>query len=264
MTSQALPSPSRDWQVRWYQLVRSMARVSTPQGEEQLLDWLLRPGEARVLAFVNAHAFNMVVDSEPFYQALMSADVVVRDGIGVSLLMQLCNQTPGQNLNGTDMIPKLLARANGLPVALFGTREPWLAQAGQVVREKLAPDSPCVVANGFMELQDYIRLAVQHRPRVIVLGMGMPKQEEVALALRAALGAPCLIVCGGAIIDFLGGKVPRAPRWMRRSGLEWLFRLGREPRRLWNRYVHGNPLFMKRALSMAMRSLRQRWPQQMA
>jgi exopolysaccharide biosynthesis WecB/TagA/CpsF family protein len=250
--------------VRWYQLVRTMARVSTPLGEEQLLDWLLRPGEARVLAFVNAHAMNLVAESEPFYQALMSADVVVRDGVGVSLLMQLCNQAPGQNLNGTDLIPKMLARANGQPVALFGTREPWLTQASKAVSEQLAPDSACVVAHGFLPLQEYIRIAAQHRPRVIVLGMGMPKQEEVALMLRAALGAPCLIVCGGAIIDFLGGKVPRAPRWMRRSGLEWLFRLGREPLRLWNRYVHGNPLFMKRALLMAVRSLRHRWPPQVA
>ncbi|MCC2677219.1 MAG: b-glycosyltransferase, Glycosyltransferase Family 26-like protein [Ramlibacter sp.] len=255
-----LPSPSRDWQMRWYQLVRSMARVNSPRGEEQLLDWLLRPGEARVLAFVNAHAMNMVAESGSFYQSLMSADVVVRDGVGVSLLMQLCNQSPGHNLNGTDLIPKVLARANGLPLALFGTREPWLTQAQQAVCRDLAPDSACVVANGFLQLHDYILLAAQHRPRVIVLGMGMPRQEEVAIALRAALGSPCLILCGGAIIDFLGGKVPRAPQWMRRSGLEWAFRLAREPRRLWNRYVHGNPLFLKRALAMAVRSLRHGWP----
>jgi N-acetylglucosaminyldiphosphoundecaprenol N-acetyl-beta-D-mannosaminyltransferase len=247
--------------MRWYQLVRSMARVNTPRGEDQLLDWLLRPGEARVLAFVNAHAMNLVAESEPFYQSLMSADVVVRDGIGVSMLMQLCNQAPGQNLNGTDLIPKLLARANGLPLALFGTREPWLAQARNVVCQQLAPDSSCVVAHGFLQLQDYIRVAALHRPRVIVLGMGMPKQEEVAVALRAALGSPCLIICGGAIIDFLGGKVPRAPRWIRRAGLEWAFRLGREPRRLWDRYVRGNPVFLKRSLAIAARSLRHGWPQ---
>jgi hypothetical protein len=186
---------------------------------------------------------------------------VVRDGIGLSLLMQMLNQTPGQNLNGTDLIPKLLARANGQPLALFGTRDPWLNRAQQVVLRKLAPASPCVTAHGYMELGEYIHLAAQQRPRVIVLGMGMPRQEEVAIALRAALGFPCLIVCGGAIIDFLGGKVPRAPAWMRRCGLEWAFRLGREPRRLWNRYVHGNPRFLKRAWSMAMRSLRQGWPQ---
>ncbi|GAC1536014.1 MAG: WecB/TagA/CpsF family glycosyltransferase [Ramlibacter sp.] len=249
------------WQMRWYRLVRSMARVHTPQGEDQLLDWLLRPGEARVLAFVNAHAMNTVAESEPFYQALMSADVVVRDGIGVSLLMQLCNQVPGQNLNGTDLIPKLIARADGQPIALFGTRDPWLGQASEVVLDELAPRSTCVVADGFLELGDYIRLAAQARPRVIVLGMGMPKQEQVAVALRAALGFSCLVVCGGAIIDFMGGKTPRAPQWMRSAGLEWAFRLGREPRRLWNRYVHGNPLFLRRALSIASRSLRNRWPQ---
>jgi exopolysaccharide biosynthesis WecB/TagA/CpsF family protein len=248
------------WQTRWYQLVRSMARVHTHGGEHQLLDWLLRPGEARVLAFVNAHAMNTVAESESFYQALMSADVVVRDGIGVSLLMQLLNQVPGQNLNGTDLIPQLIARADGQPIALFGTREPWLDRAHDRVQSDLAPRSPCITADGFLELGDYIRLAARHRPRLIVLGMGMPKQEQVAIALRAALGFPCLIVCGGAIIDFLGGKTPRAPQWVRETGLEWAFRLGCEPRRLWNRYVHGNPLFLRRAIAMASRSLRSGWP----
>ena len=249
-----------EWQDRWFQLVRSMARVHTPRGEAQLLDWLLRPGEARVLAFINAHAMNSVAENKQFFDALMGADVVVRDGIGMSLLMQLLNQPPGLNLNGTDLIPKVLARCNGRPISLFGTRDPWLGQAQQAVRSRLAPDSPCVTAHGFLELSDYIKLAAKHRPSVIVLGMGMPKQEEVAVALRAALGFSCLIICGGAIIDFLGGKVPRAPNWMRRAGLEWAFRLGREPARLWRRYVVGNPVFIRRATAMARRSLRQGWP----
>ena len=252
-----MPAPAEPgWQTRWYQLVRTMARVHTSQGEEQLLDWLLRPDEARVLAFVNAHAMNMVAESKAFYQSLMSADVVVRDGVGVSLLMQLLNQTPGQNLNGTDLIPKLLARADGQPVALFGTRDPWLQQAQEAVRTRLAPRSPCITANGFLELGDYIRLAARHRPRVIVLGMGMPKQEEVAVALRAALGFSCLVVCGGAIIDFLGGKTSRAPGWMRATGLEWSYRLALEPKRLFRRYVLGNPLFIARALRLAATSPR--------
>lgn len=80
------------------------------------------------------------------------------------------------------------------------------------------------------------------------------------MALRAALGGPCLIVCGGAILDFLGGKVTRAPRWMRRAGLEWAYRLAREPRRLWQRYLRGNPLFLRRAFAMARRGLRRGWP----
>ena len=73
----------------------------------------------------------------------------------------------------------------------------------------------------------------------------MPKQEAVAARL-AASGVPCLIVCGGAILDFLGGKVARAPGWLRRLGGEWVFRLVKEPRRLFMRYVVGNPMFLLR------------------
>lgn len=250
--------PRIDWPTRWHQLVRAMARVHTPAGEDQLLDWLVHPTEPRVLAFVNAHAMNTVVESESFFHSLLSADVVVRDGIGVAILMRLLNQPPGLNLNGTDLIPKLLARVNGQPVALFGTRDPWLSQARGVVAERVAPQSSFVIANGFLDVREYIRLAVRHRPAVIVLGMGMPRQEEVAILLRSALNFPCLIICGGAVIDFLGGKVPRAPAWVRKTGFEWAFRLGREPRRLWSRYVYGNPLFLRRALVVAGRNLFQR------
>jgi exopolysaccharide biosynthesis WecB/TagA/CpsF family protein len=78
--------------------------------------------------------------------------------------------------------------------------------------------------------------------------MGMPKQEIVAARL-AASGVPCLIVCGGAILDFLGGKVSRAPQWVRGLGCEWVFRLLSEPKRLFSRYVVGNPLFILRTLA---------------
>jgi N-acetylglucosaminyldiphosphoundecaprenol N-acetyl-beta-D-mannosaminyltransferase len=80
-----------------------------------------------------------------------------------------------------------------------------------------------------------------------VLGMGMPKQEAIAARL-AASGVPCLVVCGGAILDFLGGKVTRAPNWVRRLGCEWMFRLIGEPQRLFRRYVVGNPMFLLRTL----------------
>jgi N-acetylglucosaminyldiphosphoundecaprenol N-acetyl-beta-D-mannosaminyltransferase len=86
--------------------------------------------------------------------------------------------------------------------------------------------------------------------------MGMPRQEEVAAGLREVLSHPCLIVCGGAIIDFLGGKTPRAPLWMRKTGMEWVYRLALEPRRLFQRYVIGNPLFLTRALRLASLSRR--------
>lgn len=240
-----------EWQPRWHELVRAVVRVHSPSGEEQLLETLSRPSEPLVLAFVNSHAMNSAATSRKFFDAVMAADLVLRDGIGMQILLGLLNQSPGLNLNGTDLIPKILGRYAGRPIALFGTREPYLAQARTKILAQLAPGSACVTAHGFLETTAYVRLAAAHRPSLIVLGMGMPRQEEVAAVLRAALGFPCLIVCGGAIIDFLGGKTPRAPRWMRRAGLEWAFRLALEPRRLFRRYIIGNPLFIARALSLA-------------
>ena len=85
------------------------------------------------------------------------------------------------------------------------------------------------------------------QPDLIVLGMGMPKQERVAHLLRSQLDHPCLIVCGGAIIDFMGGRVSRAPLWMRQLGIEWIYRFLHKPVRMFRRYVVGNPQFLWRS-----------------
>ena len=251
------PGRPGDWRPRWEQLVKGIVRIHTERGEEQLIDSLAHPAEPLVLAFVNAHAMNSAAVSEEFFDAVMSADLVLRDGIGMAILLRLLNQAPGLNLNGTDLIPKIIARYAGRPIALFGTEDPYLTRACEVVETRLAPRSECVVANGFLETQAYLHLAAEYRPELIVLGMGMPRQEEVAVVLRAALGYPCVIVCGGAIIDFLGNKTSRAPAWMRRTGMEWAYRLALEPRRLFRRYVMGNPLFLSRALLFAAQTLRQ-------
>lgn len=246
-----MAASSGEWLLRWSQLIVKIERVQTQADEQQLLAQLSQPQQPFVLAFANAHAMNSVAVSRSFFQALGGADMVLRDGSGMATLFKLLRMPPGLNLNGTDLIPKLLAQFDGRGIALFGTQQPYLERALQLLARQLAPQSRCISENGFLPEAAYVALAVEHRPALIVLGMGMPRQEEVAIALRAALAYPCLIICGGAILDFLGGKTPRAPVWMRRVGLEWLFRLGLEPRRLFARYVIGNPLFLSRALRLA-------------
>jgi exopolysaccharide biosynthesis WecB/TagA/CpsF family protein len=76
--------------------------------------------------------------------------------------------------------------------------------------------------------------------------MGMPKQELLSVLIKENLDFPCLVINGGAIIDYYGNKVTRAPKWMRVNGLEWLYRFGLEPRRMFKRYMIGNILFLKR------------------
>jgi N-acetylglucosaminyldiphosphoundecaprenol N-acetyl-beta-D-mannosaminyltransferase len=240
-----------DWQPRWRELVQGIVRVHTERGEQQLVDTLAQPKEPTVLAFVNAHAMNSAAQSKKFFDALMAADIVLRDGSGMAILLRLLNQSPGLNLNGTDLIPKIMRMYAGRQIALFGTQDPYLRRARERVMKQLAPGSVVLTTHGFLETADYVHLAATHKPALIVLGMGMPRQEEVACVLRHAVGYPCLIVCGGAIIDFMGGKTSRAPVWMRKTGLEWIYRLALEPRRLFQRYVVGNPVFLARALSLA-------------
>lgn len=242
---------SVDWRQRWALVVEKIERVQTPVDSQALVVSLSHPVKPLVLAFANAHAMNSMVASVPFFEAIRSADLVLRDGSGMATLFKLLRMQPGLNLNGTDLIPQLMRAFDGRSIALFGTRDPYLSKGKLRVEQELAPHSKVIAAHGFLDVQAYASLALAHQPALIVLGMGMPRQEEVAARLRALLDFPCLIVCGGAIIDFLGGKTPRAPLWMQRAGLEWLFRLALEPRRLFQRYVIGNPLFLTRALRLA-------------
>lgn len=86
------------------------------------------------------------------------------------------------------------------------------------------------------------------RPDLVWIGLSTPKQERFAASVWNRLDAGALITVGAAF-DFHSDRVRQAPRWMQRSGLEWLFRLGTEPRRLWRRYLVNNPLFIVRTLS---------------
>ena len=236
------------WQTRWRTIVQKIQVVTDLSYQQTLVESLAMQSSSTVLGFVNAHAMNLLVNNADYYQALSSADVLLRDGSGMSILFRRQSLQPGLNMNGTDFIPKLLTAFKGRRVAFWGTEEPFLTDAVRQSQECFGVDVVSV-HHGFDEVDAYLMLACQFQPALIVLGMGMPKQEAVAAKI-AALGAPCLIVCGGAILDFLGGKVTRAPQWVRRIGCEWLYRLTLEPVRLFKRYVLGNPVFLLRSIML--------------
>ncbi|MFK3776052.1 WecB/TagA/CpsF family glycosyltransferase [Pseudomonas sp. NPDC089406] len=235
-----------DWQGRWAVILDKLHLVGDGTQEQGVLDALGHPVAPTVLGFVNAHALNLVAGDSRYAASLSAADLLLRDGGGMAILLRRLGREPGLNMNGTDLIPRLLLAYQGRRVAFWGTREPYLSQAAAHCQARYGVD---IVSRheGFADTDTYLALARRLQPELIVLGMGMPRQEAVAASL-AALGQPCLIVCGGAILDFLGGKVSRAPRWLRRLGGEWLYRLAKEPRRLFMRYVVGNPLFLLRTV----------------
>jgi exopolysaccharide biosynthesis WecB/TagA/CpsF family protein len=236
--------PFRDWP----DIVERIRVLHSEQEQDNLLQELTSTRGQRTVAFVNAHAMNGAAANVDFCTAILEADLLLRDGSGMAMLYRTLGSDPGLNMNGTDFIPLLIAAYRGRKVAFWGTREPFVGQAAARC-EREHGVRVVSVAQGFEDDAFYLGEAMRHKPELIVLGMGMPRQERLARELRACLGGDAVIVCGGAILDFLGGKVSRAPPWVRRAGIEWLYRLCREPRRLFRRYVVGNPSFLLRVLA---------------
>ncbi|WP_224363495.1 WecB/TagA/CpsF family glycosyltransferase [Hyalangium versicolor] len=223
------------------ELHRRIHLIEDERAHDALLERLQHPERPYIVSFVNAHAANLGWNTPGMLESLLRSDLLLRDGIGVKLGLKAFGHAPGLNMNGTDFIPKIARAYRGRRAGLFGTRSPWLDTA----RRKLEDEGLNVVAchDGFSPPEKYLELAAETKPELIILAMGMPKQEDIAVRLREHLSQPVLIVNGGAILDFLGGKVSRAPELMRNTGLEWVYRLYLEPQRLAKRYLLGIPVF---------------------
>lgn len=205
-----------------------------------------------IVSFANAHAVNLACKNREFFNALICADMLLRDGLGVMLLLKAMRMDAGLNMNGTDLIPKILAKSAQGPVALYGSSEEVAsAAAAHVSRCYGMPVTSC---DGFQSTDHYLERIRVERPRVLVLGMGMPRQEQLANAIAKSVDFPILIINGGAILDFVAGRFRRAPLLLRQLGLEWAFRLYLEPVRLWRRYLLGNIIFLGRAGLAALRN----------
>jgi exopolysaccharide biosynthesis WecB/TagA/CpsF family protein len=225
----------------FFELHQRIHCIDDERAHDTLLEELQHPSRPYIVSFVNAHAANLGWNTPSMLESLLRSDLLLRDGIGVKLGLKAFGRPPGLNMNGTDFIPKIARAYAGRRVALFGTRSPWLDNARRTLEEWGLTVVAC--QEGFDPPETYVRLATESRPDLILMAMGMPKQEAVSVKLREALAHPVLIVNGGAILDYIGGKVPRAPRVMRQVGMEWLFRLAVEPRRLFSRYVIGIPIY---------------------
>ena len=234
--------------VRAFQTVRSTQIITSSTEHAALLSLLTTVTKPVVISFINAHAFNLVWKHPAFAANLPHSDVLLRDGIGISLLMRALGMDPGLDMNGTDFIPFIVRAFVAKRVALCGTAEPHLTEAAVAVR-RLGGEVVLAI-DGFREYAVYVEQIACAGADLVILGMGMPKQEAVAAKLARELNGPLVIVNGGAILDFWANRFPRAPFAWRRLRLEWLFRLIHEPRRLWRRYLFGGIVFAVRVAQL--------------
>lgn len=209
-------------------------------------------GTRRTVFFVNAHCAN-VADRDPRYARLLTqADLLFADGSGMALAARLWGRRLRDNVNGTDLFPLLCAAAarTGVPLALFGAA-PGVAESCAERMRAAHPGLDIVLTrHGYPPPEEESRLIAdinRSGAGILLVAQGVPLQEHWIERHAGALETPVLMGVG-ALFDFYAGTVPRAPRILRRLGIEWAFRLLIEPRRLFSRYVLGNPRFILRTV----------------
>lgn len=207
-------------------------------------------GEARYACFSNAQSVIEAHDDPSFLDVLNGADVNAPDGMSIVRAMRAAGVPQADRVYGPDATLAVcrLAAAEGLPVALYGSSEAVLARLaerlpalapGLVVADAISP--PFRPLTPDEDAADVARLRASGAP-IVLVGLGCPRQERWCAAHVERVGAVLMAV--GAAFDFHAGTLPQAPRWMQQAGLEWLFRLAMEPRRLWRRYARVVPRFL--------------------
>lgn len=201
------------------------------------------------LAFCNANLVNVAADNAALQRSL-STFLVLADGIGVDLgSWMLYGKAFPANLNGTDFFPSLFAQpGRPMRVALLGGRPGVADRAVANLAQRYPAHRFSVASHGYFTADEETPLLDKlkaQRPDLLLVAMGNPMQERF---IADKLGPQhCSVAAGvGALFDFFADEVPRAPALVRQARLEWIYRLWLEPRRLWRRYVLGNPAFLLR------------------
>lgn len=205
---------------------------------------------------VNAHALNLAYE-QPWLRDLFNrAEICFCDGKGVMLAARLLGERIPINIGYGYWIWQLSAflQAAGYSLYLLGGK-PGIAERAADRLRAVYPDLQIVgTHHGYFEKSPQsseCQAVIQHinaaRPQVLLVCFGMPLQEQWLADHWDQIDAQ-IALTGGAALDYTAGVVPRSPRWMSHIGMEWFWRMAVEPRRLWKRYLVGNPQFLLRVL----------------
>ena len=221
--------------------------------QEQLLAWC-RHRDSRYVVLANAHVVALAGQDAAFAVAVSSADMTTADGAPVAWMMRKLGYAMQPRVSGPDLMLAMLGCCvhEGLTVYLYGSSPTTLQALTQRVKSEfpalklVGAESPPFRAMSPKEDDDTVQRINDSGASLVFVGLGCPKQEIWMAARRGKIRA--VMVGVGAAFDYHSGNLQRAPRRMQDTGLEWFYRLLREPRRLWKRYLLTNTLFARGAL----------------
>ena len=203
---------------------------------------------------INAHSYNVARKDELFAEALTKGDYLIPDGMSVVKACKWLHakSQPRERIAGADLFEYEMDRLNKKcgTVMFMGSSEKTLAKIVERAA-KVYPNLKVVTYSPpykpeFDEadnkaIVDAINMT---NPDLLWIGMTAPKQEKWTYSHWNELNIHCHVGTIGAVFDFFAGNTKRAPQWWQKHGLEWLYRLIKEPRRMWRRYIIGNTVFL--------------------
>jgi N-acetylglucosaminyldiphosphoundecaprenol N-acetyl-beta-D-mannosaminyltransferase len=215
----------------------------------QIILWAQEP-VAHYVCVSNVHMCIETRDNTDFRDVVNNADLVVADGRPIYWAQKILGESAAQQVRGMDLTLSLCkeAQLRGVAVGLYGASPETLSQFQKSLLEQfpglnmVCSISPPFRALSIEEKQADIQRIKESGVQLLLVGLGCPKQERWMAEHKPQLS--CVMVGVGAVFDFIAGNKKQAPHWMQSIGLEWLFRLLAEPKRLWRRYLYTNPKFI--------------------
>ena len=237
-----------------------MKNISILESKDALNDI---PDGKILINTINAHSYNTAQNDSLFAEALAKGDYLIPDGASI---VKACKwlkakSQPKERIAGWDLFSfemdrlerkseKIKVNSEKLRVMFMGSSEKVLS----LIRERTAVDYPYLEVVTYsppykQEFSDEDNAAIitainEANPDLLWIGMTAPKQEKWTYSHWNELNIHCHVGTIGAVFDFYAGTAKRAPQWWQEHSLEWLYRLCIEPKRMWRRYVIGNPLFL--------------------
>lgn len=203
---------------------------------------------------INAHSYNTALKDKLFAEALMKGNALVPDGASIVKACKWLNakSQPIERIAGWDLFTFEMEKLNkkGGKCFFMGSSEKVLA----LIKEKAKSVYPNIIIETYSppykpEFSEEDNKAIidainQSKPNLLWIGMTAPKQEKWTYSHWDELEINCHVGTIGAVFDFFAGTMERAPIWWQEHSLEWLYRLLKEPKRMWKRYLVGNTMFI--------------------
>lgn len=233
-----------------------LVRATLVDSAKSIVDLAVSQDKATI-QFINAHCVNLAIRDASYREALGKADLLLPDGSGIAIAARLAGVPMGENLNGTDLFPLMCEQAaqRGQSIFLLGGKPDIAARAANTMRSRYPSLQIAGTRHGFWHSDEEDRLIDEINgtgAAILLVGLGVPVQEKWIARVRDRLTARIVIGVGG-LFDYYSGAIPRAPLLIRTCGCEWIWRLIQEPKRLFGRYILGNPKFLWAALKHGVR-----------